>query len=111
VKSEENLSTFVQTDDFTFLRQVIDEAVNATFGKVITAQLARVLVSVRRIFEFRAAVEVLKDDWVGLATHDASQPANVSPFAQSRASKRLTLPRLADLNLVGGGELSHNADR
>ena len=55
-----------------------DEAVNATFGKLFAALLARVLVSVGGIFKFGTAVEVLKDDRMRLPTHDVSWPANVS---------------------------------
>ena len=51
---------------------MVDEAVNSAFGELFAALFAGVLVSVGRIFKLWTAVEILKYDGVGLATHDQS---------------------------------------
>lgn len=53
----------------TFLDEVIREAVYASFGELLAARLARVLVAVTCIFELRAALEVFENQLVRSAAH------------------------------------------
>jgi hypothetical protein len=56
-------------DGLAFFHQVIREAIDATFGELLAARLAGMLVAIARILEFRSAIEELKDELIGLATH------------------------------------------
>jgi hypothetical protein len=52
-----------------FFYEVIREAIDATFGELLAARLAGVLVAIARIFEFGSAIKELEDELIRFATH------------------------------------------
>jgi hypothetical protein len=58
VQGQQGLSPLLEADCRTFLDQVCCQTIDASFGELFAARLAGVLISVARIVQFRASLEV-----------------------------------------------------
>jgi hypothetical protein len=69
VESQQDALSVPQRDRGAFLYQMIGEAIDAAFGKLLAACLARMLVAITGILKLLASNEELEDELVGFATH------------------------------------------
>ena len=61
IQLQERLLSIVNANTRAFLHKVCRQTVDPTFGKLLAARLARMLVAIARIIQFGASLKVLED--------------------------------------------------
>jgi hypothetical protein len=69
VESKKNALAVPKRNGLAFLDQVVGQAIDAPFGKFLSAGLAGMLVAITRILELGTSNEELEDKLVGFASN------------------------------------------